>query len=349
MEVFAKLNPLSPFPLRRLAVTVTIVFYAGDKESEVTHVTDSRPAPKITLSLNLQGSTLGYKQMIPSKRSMYSHLLLLAFLVVILNPLAAKGPKMEPEELVARHLAALGSPEARSAVETRAVQGNGRMEILSGGSGFLEGPAVLASQGRKLLFSLRFGHVNYAAEQVSFDGDQVYAGNIEPGVRSQLGQTLYQYEELVEEGLFGGVLSTAWPLLDLEGRNPKLDYRELRKVDGKELLELRYRIRKGGGDVNIRLYFDPESFRHMATTYKLTIAAPMGRTTEESARQSETRLTLEEWFSDFRTTDDLDLPTQWTVRLTVETGLGNFMGKWNMTFPQVIHNPSVDPQSFVLH
>ena len=42
MEVFAKLNPLSPFPLRRFAVTVTIVFYAGDKESIVTHVTDSR-------------------------------------------------------------------------------------------------------------------------------------------------------------------------------------------------------------------------------------------------------------------------------------------------------------------
>ena len=101
--------------------------------------------------------------------------------------------------------------------------------------------------------------------------------------------------------------------------------------------------------MNIRLYFDPESFRHMATTYKLTIAAPMGRTSEESARQSETRLTLEEWFNDFRPVDDLDLPTQWTVRLTLETGLGNFMGKWDMTFSQITHNPTVDPRIFVLH
>ena len=46
MEIFAKLNPLSPFPLRRFAVTVTIVFYAGDKESVVTHVTDSRSGLK---------------------------------------------------------------------------------------------------------------------------------------------------------------------------------------------------------------------------------------------------------------------------------------------------------------
>ena len=153
----------------------------------------------------------------------------------------------------------------------------------------------------------------------------------------------------VREGLFGGVLSTAWPLLDLEGRNPKLDYRELKKISARELLELRYRIRKGGGDVNIRLYFDPESFRHMATTYKLRISAPMGRTSEESARQSDTRYTLEEWFSDFRPLDDLDLPRQWTVRFTVETGFGNFMGKWDMRFPQIAHNPSIDPQIFVLH
>ena len=75
----------------------------------------------------------------------------------------------------------------------------------------------------------------------------------------------------------------------------------------------------------------------------------MGRTARESARQSETRFTLEEWFSDFRSTDDLDLPTRWTVRLTLETGRGNFLGKWNMTFQQIAHNLSIDPQIFALH
>jgi len=308
-----------------------------------------REASPISLPCYLQRSTIGCKRMIPTKISVYWRLPAVVLLLAMLTPVAAKGPKMKPEELVARHLAALGSPESRSVVQSRGAQGTGRMDVLVGGSGFLEGPVVFASQGRKLLLSIRFNYLNYSAEQVSFDDEKVYVGNIEPGVRSQLGQFLYQYDELVKEGLFGGVLSTAWPLLDLEGRNPKLDYRELKKVNGQEFLELRYRIRKGGGDVNIRLYFDPESFRHMATTYKLTISAPMGRTTEESARQSETRYTLEEWFSDFRTLDDLDLPTQWMVRLTVETGFGNFMGKWDMTFPRVEHNPSIDPQIFVLH
>ncbi|MEE8161322.1 MAG: hypothetical protein V3T61_06770 [Acidobacteriota bacterium] len=286
--------------------------------------------------------------MIPKNIAVCWSLPAMVLLWVMLTPVAAKGPKMKPDVLVARHLAALGSPESRSVVQARGARGTAHMEVLSGGSGFLEGPAVFASQGRKLLFSIQFNHPAYSAEQVSCDDEKVYVGNIQPGVRSQLGAFLYQYDELVEEGLFGGVLSTAWPLMDLEGRNPRLDYRELKKVNGQELLELRYRIRKGRGDVNIRLYFDPETFRHMATVYKLQLAAPMGRTSLESARQSETRYTLEEWFSDFRTLDDLDLPTQWTVRLTVETGFGNFMGKWDMTFPQIAHNPSIDPQIFVL-
>ena len=191
--------------------------------------------------------------MILSKISVCWSLPAVVLLLAMLTPVAAKGPKMKPEELMARHLAALGSPEARSVVQSRGAQGTGRMELLIGGSGSLEGPVVLASQGRKLLLSMRFNHSNYTAEQVSFDGEKCYVGNIAPGVRSQLGQFLYPYDEIVAEGLFGGVLSTAWPLLDLEGRNPKLDYRELKKVNDQELLELRYRMRKGGRDFNIRL------------------------------------------------------------------------------------------------
>jgi len=287
--------------------------------------------------------------MIPSKNAVQWHLPVVVFLWAALTPVAAKGPKMEPEELVTLHLAALGSPESRSVVQSRSAQGRGRMEVLVGGSGFLEGPFVFASRGDKLLFSIQFNHPSYAAEQVSFDGEKCYVGYIKPGVRSQLGQFLFQYDELVKEGLLGGVLSTAWPLLDLKARKPKLNYGGLKKVSGQELLELRYRMRKGGGNLNIRLYFDPESFRHIATTYKLTMTAPMGRTDRESPSQRETRFTLEEWFSDFRPTGDLDLPMHWTVRLTLDTGRGSFLGKWDMTYPQIAHNPSIDPQLFVLH
>ena len=66
-------------------------------------------------------------------------------LVALLAPVLAEGPELELEELVARHLEALGSPEALSAIQNRTAQGVGRLELLTGGSGSLEGPAIFVS------------------------------------------------------------------------------------------------------------------------------------------------------------------------------------------------------------
>ena len=283
------------------------------------------------------------------KRARQLYFSIVIVLVALLAPLLAEDPKLEPEELVALHLKALGSPELLSAVQNRTAEGMGRLEVLLGGAGTLEGPALFVSEGRKFLLSLQFDAVFYDSEEVSFDGEEPYVGYTQPGMRSQLGQFLYQYDDLVEEGLLGGVLSTAWPLLDLEGRRPRLDYEGLEKVDGQEFLDLRYRMRRGGRDFRIHLYFDPETFRHMGTTYKITIDAPMGATTEESARRRNSYYTLEEWFSDFETTDGLDFPTSWTIRLTLDTETGTFLAKWDMLYPQITHDLSIDPGLFVLH
>ena len=87
----------------------------------------------------------------------------------------------------------------------------------------------------------------------------------------------------------------------------------------------------------------------MGTTYKLMIFARMGATIGESARQTESRFTLEEWFSDFHPTDGLNLPAHWTIRLTLNTPRGTFLAKWDMIYPQITHDLSIDPRIFVLH
>ena len=289
------------------------------------------------------------KKMISPKKAGTRNFPAVMILMALFAPLLAQEPKLEPEELVARHLEALGPPGILSAVQNRTAQGVGRVEVLLGGAGTLEGPARFVSEGPKIFFSIQFNELNYSAEEISYDGEDCYVGNTQPGLRSQLGQFLYQYDDLVREGLLGGVLSTAWPLLDLGARRPRLDYEGLKKVSGQELLDLRYRMRKGAGDFRIHLYFDPETFRHRATIYKLRVPAPMGATIKESARQTDTHFTLEEWFNDFEPTDGLDLPTFWTIRLSLETRTGTFLAKWDMLYSQITHDLSIDPQLFVLH
>ncbi|MCZ6485523.1 MAG: hypothetical protein O6826_07500 [Acidobacteria bacterium] len=270
-------------------------------------------------------------------------------LMALLAPVLAEGPDLEPEELVALHLEAIGPPEALSALQNRTAQGSGKLQVLMGGFGTLEGPAIFVSEGPKIFLSIDFDYTNYDAEQVSFDGDKAYLGYIDSGVRSELGEFLYRYDEIIKEGLLGGVLSTAWPLLDLETRRPRLNYRGLKKVNDQELLDLRYRMRRGGTDFNMHLYFEPETFRHRATTYQLTIPAGIGTSIEQSSSQRDTRFKLEEWFSDFRSVDGLDLPTHWTIQLTLATTSGTYLAKWEMIYSQITHDLSIDPGLFALY
>ena len=286
-------------------------------------------------------------------------------LPVTLSVVLAKGPKMKPVELVARHLEALGPTQARVAAQSRIAQGKGRIRVIRGGSnivrsltlegpdsgihagsfGVLTGPAGFASQGEKVRLLIRFDHLDYRAEQVSFDGDKVRIAHLVPGRRSVLGQFLYQQNELVKEGLLGGVLSTAWPLLDLQANNPKLKYKGLKKVEGQELLALEYRPRKSWGGVNTKLYFDPETLCHVATIYKLTIKN-VGRTFEESRQLLDTRIKMEEWFSDFQVSDDLNLPRHWMIRFTIDSSYGSYMAKWDMGYERITHNSPIDPRHF---
>ena len=223
------------------------------------------------------------------KRARQRNFAAVMILVALLASVLAQEPKLEPEELVARHLEALGPPEILSALQNRTAQGVGKLNVLMGGFGTLEGPAIFVSEERKIFLSIQFDYTNYAAEQVSFDGDKAYLGYIDSGVRSELGEFLYRYDEIIKEGLLGGVLATGWPLLDLEGRRPRLNYRGLKKVNGQEMLDLRYRMRRGGTDFNMHLYFEPESFRHRATTYQITIPAGIGTSIEQSSSQRDTR------------------------------------------------------------
>jgi hypothetical protein len=78
---------------------------------------------------------------------------------------------------------------------------------------------------------------------------------------SSFGEFVHSQDQIVREGLLGGSLSTAWALLNLDHNQPKLTYEGLKKVDGRQFHDLRYRCKRND-DMNIYLYFDPETYRH---------------------------------------------------------------------------------------
>jgi hypothetical protein len=285
------------------------------------------------------------------------------------------GENLKPEEIVAKSLDAMGTPQARAA-KSRVSQGAARFRLVSGGVGNLDGKGVLVSEGRKLQFMVKFPNTDYKGEQFVTDGDKVrVATTTGKQSRSSFGQFVYTQDVIIKEGLLGGELSTAWPLLNLEERKAKLSYEGEKTVDGKKLLDVRYKPKKSS-DLEIHLFFDPETYHHVMTVYTMRIRQGLGNVdaqlsnaqatgadlgpspiatggvvTESSetatARLTETRYRLEERFSDFKTVEGVTLPSHYNLHFTQELGNGpTTVSEWDMTTDQISNNISLDPRNF---
>jgi hypothetical protein len=260
----------------------------------------------------------------------------------------SKDPKMDPQDLVARSLKAVGTPEKLAARKTCIAEGNGTVRVRTGGSGSMAGQTVFLSEGDKFRYDMKFDSRDYPEELFTFDGQNAQVGYIRPGKRSKLGDFLYLYNGIIKEGLIGGVLSTAWPLTQLEQRSPKLQYRGLAKVEGKQAHELRYQMKKGDSNLNLFLYFEPDTFRHVATIYRIIQPAPLAGRPDLSSSQTDNRLELLEVFEDFREEDGLTLPHRWTIHYTAEAGQSTFFGEWETVFEKITFNQPIDAKSFAV-
>src|SRR5262249_24929767 len=146
----------------------------------------------------------------------------------------------------------------------------------------IEGNSSIVSQGRKFKCAFQFGAPQYPGEQLVFDGEKTMVGMIDPTSRSNLGTFLYTQDDILKSGLFGGTLSSAWPLFDVSKSGEKIKYEGVHKIDGRELHDLLYvpQKRGGNGELSIHLYFEPDNFRHVLTVYTLTLHNAAGTATQ---------------------------------------------------------------------
>ncbi len=245
--------------------------------------------------------------------------------------------KLNPEQLIEKHLASIGSPQARAAVESIAAAGEAQVVPRVGGAGRIGGTAQIVSTPGKMLLAMVFaGQADYPHEKISMVDGKVNVANLRPGVRSPLGEFLYVQERPVQEGLLAGALCADWALANVVEQRPKLKYRGVKKIEGTRLHQLDYRPRKRT-DLTIRLFFDETTYRHVRSEYRMRIAAAMGATPEESAQQQEQRFTLVEEFSDFREENGLTLPHNYKISYTTE-GQRTFMVDWILTLQQFAFN-----------
>ncbi len=275
---------------------------------------------------------------------------LLAFslpLFFSVRPSSSATDKITAEELVAKHLESIGTAQARAAVKSRIIAGTSMVVFRTEPKGQAAGRAVLASEGLKNLIGMSFPSPVYPREQLGYNGDSFMAAFVTPGVRSMLGTFLMTHSQILKQGLMGGTLSSAWPLLDLSSRHPRLESAGQKKVNNRTLLELNY-LPRGGFDLQVSLFFDPDTYHHVRTEYVRVIPAPTGNRAYSNVEEREIRYKMVEEFSDYKQERGLNLPHTYKINLTVDSQAGTFQADWIISLTQFTFNEPIDPASFTI-
>lgn len=256
------------------------------------------------------------------------------------------GPdKMKPEEVVAKHVESIGTAEARAKAKSHVIIGQAVATFRLGGSGTAEGGSVLASQGTRNLVAIVYGNQEYPYEKVGYDGKMVTVGELKPGVYSALGKFFKQYEFPLTEGLLGGTLSAAWPLLNLDDRDAKLKYSGNKKVEGRQMHVLEYESKKSGG-LKTTLFFDAENFRHVRTEYERRQIQQMPNQPSVTQQQGDAISKLIEEFSDFKEEAGLMLPHTYKLQLSIESLKRRTLQDWVFTLTQFNFTRQIEDAEF---
>jgi hypothetical protein len=269
---------------------------------------------------------------------------LIALAVMVLSGVALAAESKVAADILAKHRAAIGTDDTRASVRTRVAEGTTRYEVLSGGAGTIEGKATVVSAGVNSRYVMKFKNPDYPGEDLLTNGNKVQVYGMPK--RSMLGELLYVHDSLLREGIFSGALSTGWPLLDPQLRGSKLDYGGRKTINGAELDEILY-LPKKRSDVEMKLYFEPTTGRHVLTVATLTIEPRLIGSETSSPDQQTVRYRMEQRFSDFREFDGITLPTNCST-LLIADGYRSVQLRYSSKFENIQHNIELDPKNFQL-
>jgi hypothetical protein len=281
----------------------------------------------------------------------------LSFGLIGTNRLFSKEQEMTPEQVIAAHTKSIGPNDVLSGLKNRGIRGKTTVNFMLGGIGKMTGRAAIVSAGRNMAIRLIYGGLEYPEEYFTFNGVEVQIRNISPGQRSPLGDFLFRYNQLMKEGLLGGVYSLSWPLLDAEQKKFTLKYDQA-KIEGRKLHQLEYIAKAGMNDVKVKLFFDPETFRHVRTEYRLIVrgeqALQAGANVTRGAADPITReagiqepimdsnYLLVEKFDEFKEIDKMTLPQRYTIEYSILGQGSSFLANWTIQAEQWVHNGKID-------
>jgi len=272
---------------------------------------------------------------------MYKIIFLLSLVLLIINSVNAQSTKLTAADVIAKHLASIGTPDAIANVKSRVMIGEGQLMEKTGSLGHARGPAQLASDGDKLLLAMILNSNDYPYEKIGFDGKKMSVAR-PLGKESPLVYFLKSQGSIVKDGFFTGVLSAAWPLLDSANSKIKFSYNGTEMVGGRLLHKLKFT----DADLQVTLFFEDNTFRHVATRYYYSIQPAITHTDTAAGQLKTSYYTMTEKFSEFKVYGGLTLPSSYSIDVSLQVEGGAIQAEWRVNVKEVYYNQALEAASF---
>lgn len=267
------------------------------------------------------------------KRQLVLFFLLLC--VCATRTLASGDEKLTGEEIINKHLEAVGGREALSKIKTRVALGTVRKESEPAGK-----MAIMSEAPNHL--SVFYGFRDYSLHMI-YNGSNAF---LRPAFPRQAYALTDKYEEMLASGLMFNSISLYNLLTASEPGALKLEAKGTKKVGGRQAYVVQLKTSKGS---TMRLYFDTETFMWVRTDYgKVSVTSQMGTFTNDIVNQGGSELTVDFYIetSDFRVVDGVKLPFKFEQVITAPILKQSATGTITGTITQYQHNIKIDPNMF---
>lgn len=264
-------------------------------------------------------------------------------LTIALSAVSAVGQKLKPEEIIAKHLEAIGIEAKRQELKSLFATGISEFEAknpsIKGG-----GKAVVISDPSNLYMVMSFNSREYPLEKIGAFKESVSLPHTLSGGRSLLGMFLAEHSKILLENLFGGSMSLRWINHISEHGKSRLRSAGTKKINGREAHALDV-IMPGIGSDNfkVKLYFDATTFHHLRSEYKREV--DVGRVEfGQQSQQANARVSLVEEFSAHKTFDGVTLPHNYMV--TYASNSNSTESSWAIKVGEYYFNQKLAPDFF---
>lgn len=269
------------------------------------------------------------------------HKFLAAFLALacsVCGAAAATGDdakKLTGDEIISKHLAAVGGREALAKLKTRIAIGTVKKESEPEGQ-----MAIMSEAPNRVSAYYNFSNLNL---RMIYDGDKSFIRPVLPRNLQAIGD---KYHDMLASGLMFNQMSLYNLIAASAPGELKFEAKGTKKIDGRQAHVVQLKPKKGD---TIKLYFDAETFMWVRTDYgRASLSKEMGAFTNDVVNQAGSEMVVDFYIetSDFRDVDGVKLPFRFEQVLTApimrQQSIGTIVG----TVREYQHNVKIDPRMF---